>query len=413
MECSQNKGDHEGDNLMNDFNLDEKYLLETDKEMKDVISLAENQDKTKNESNKSNQKPVVHLDGDTPILAYIHNLSPLKSSQRNNLYFDLTLQTSQGSYRTVCFSPEKHSKCKSKSESSSPLKLSKYQVKRNTFTNEDEIFINKRTKLDEPREDEINFDIQFPSKSSESATGLAAVNVKDVQATTNLTLVTLTGRVTFQGFEETILKNGKTLRKQEAVFTDNTASIRLVLWEQDINKVESGSFYKLSNTVVREYENEKYLTLNKKSKIESTVAKIERQDDVTGHRSLKSVECPAEGVVSLKRFLSCKKCHVKVAALANKPIIKCSECGLTQLKKKCKERFLANVLFQDGTSTTTLLLFDDKLQQLFNIYKEQNTCDSEFEGIDDDFLMEILLTVEAKVLFNNKRNVVSIEKLST
>ena len=37
----------------------------------------------------------------------------------------------------------------------------------------------------------------------------------------------------------------------------------------------------------------------------------------------------------------------------------------------------------------------------------------EFEGIDDDLLMEILLTVEAKVAFDSKRNVVSIEKLSS
>jgi hypothetical protein len=34
---------------------------------------------------------------------------------------------------------------------------------------------------------------------------------------------------------------------------------RLVLWEQDIDKVVSASFYKLSTAVVREYEGDKYL----------------------------------------------------------------------------------------------------------------------------------------------------------
>jgi hypothetical protein len=77
---------------------------------------------------------------------------------------------------------------------------------------------------------------------------------------------------------------------------------RLVLWEQDIDKVVSASFYKLSRAVVREYEGDKYLTFNKKSTIEKTTANIERQDEVGVQRPLKSVECPAEGVVSLKRF---------------------------------------------------------------------------------------------------------------
>jgi hypothetical protein len=48
---------------------------------------------------------------------------------------------------------------------------------------------------------------------------------------------------------------------------------QLVLWEQDIDKIVSASFYKLSRAVVREYEGDKYLTLNKKSTIEKTTAK--------------------------------------------------------------------------------------------------------------------------------------------
>ncbi|CAB4010748.1 ATP-dependent DNA helicase PIF1 [Paramuricea clavata] len=145
---------------------------------------------------------------------------------------------------------------------------------------EEEIFINKRSKLDKPCEDEIDFDIQLPSKPSECEMSCGVTNIKDILDTVNSTLVNVTGRITFQSFEETILKNGKTLWKQEAIFTDSTASVRLVLWEQDIDKVVSASFYKLSRTVVREYEGDKYLTLNKKSTIEETTASTERQDEV-------------------------------------------------------------------------------------------------------------------------------------
>lgn len=94
------------------------------------------------------------------MIGYVHNLSEIKTSQRNNLYFDMSLQTQDKLYRAVCFSPENHQQCKTTCESSSPIKLTKYQLKRNTFTDQDEIHINKRTRLFEPSSHEINFDIR-------------------------------------------------------------------------------------------------------------------------------------------------------------------------------------------------------------------------------------------------------------
>ena len=85
-------------------------------------------------------------------------------------------------------------------------------------------------------------------------------------------------------------------------------------------------------------------------------------------------------------------------------IAKCRKCNLTLLKTKRKKRFLAKVLFEDGKSIRTLLLLDDKLEKLFKIYKEQNTCPTEFHALDDNLLMEILLTVKAKVVFNTENN---------
>ena len=76
------------------------------------------------------------------------------------MYFDMTLQTKNGTYRSVCFSPEKHSGLSSNYESSSPVKISKFQLKRNQRSNDDEIHINKRTKLENPQESEVIFDIQ-------------------------------------------------------------------------------------------------------------------------------------------------------------------------------------------------------------------------------------------------------------
>ena len=57
------------------------------------------------------------------------------------------------------------------------------------------------------------------------------------------------------------------------------------------------------------------------------------------------------------------------------------------------------------------MLFDDKLKQLYEIYQEQTNTPNNLETLDDDDIMEFLLTVEAKVFYNGKKNVISIQKL--
>ena len=142
------------------------------------------------------------------------------------------------------------------------------------------------------------------------------------------------------------------MRKQEGVFTDNSASVRVVLWQNDIDRIKSGCHYKISRAVVKEYEGNKYITLNRKSDIkESSVA--------------------------------------------------------------VQQRFTAQTLFKnDKDEATSLLLFDDKLKQLVKIYEQQNNMQAidlhALDTLDDDTWMEILLTVNAKVFFNQKRNVVSV-----
>ena len=68
-------------------------------------------------------------------------------SKNDNAYFDMKLQTSTNRYRAIRFSPGKHATFKRKFESDSPIRMSKFQLKVNQRDNEEEIIINKRTKL--------------------------------------------------------------------------------------------------------------------------------------------------------------------------------------------------------------------------------------------------------------------------
>ena len=71
---------------------------------------------------------------------------------------------------------------------------------------------------------------------------------------------------------------------------------------------------------------------------------------------------------------------------------------------------MANVMFGKADSTVSLLLFDDKLKQQHNIYKRQTNTEETFDNLDDDTLMEFLLTVEASVFYNAKKNVLSVSE---
>ena len=63
------------------------------------------------------------------------------------------------------------------------------------------------------------------------------------------------------------------------------------------------------------------------------------------------------------------------------------------------------------SSTVSLILFEEKLKSLYNLFVEQNMhFSTEFENLTGEELMEIILTVEATVVYNGKRNILSIKE---
>eukprot|EP00794_Sanderia_malayensis_P014751 gene14751-16293_t len=102
------------------------------------------------------------------IIGYVHNLSNLKTSASNNPYFDLTLQTPEKTYRTVCYSPEKHQIMKRTSKSASPVKIGKFHFQMNNITHREEINLNKRSKLEDAPEQDITFEYDQSLKKKDA-----------------------------------------------------------------------------------------------------------------------------------------------------------------------------------------------------------------------------------------------------
>ena len=70
----------------------------------------------------------------------------------------MQLQMKDKMFRAVCFSAEKHNQFKARLEASSPVKLIKFWLKRNSWSSEDEIHLNKHSKVEEPKDEETTFD---------------------------------------------------------------------------------------------------------------------------------------------------------------------------------------------------------------------------------------------------------------
>ena len=252
------------------------------------------------------------------MVGYLHNLSPIKTSQNKNQYFSLNFQTNSQVYCAVCFSPEKHSVLKRKLESSSPVKINRFQLKKNLKTEKEELILHKRTRIEDPDESEMVFDVQKIEETVEAIDS----SVEEIQDKQNNTLVNIAGRVLFNGKPETVNVRGKTLTKQEAMFTDNSGSLRLVLWEQDTRRIKSGQCYNLSNVAIKEFNGTNYLTLTKYSNAtEATKLNITRHDDVPDNIQQVQVQFPPEGINYVQSYLSCNKCHSKVID-SDKKIIK-------------------------------------------------------------------------------------------
>ena len=109
----------------------------------------------------------------------------------------------------------------------------------------------------------------------------------------------------------------------------------------------------------------------------------------------KTVQTPANGVTSIQRFMSRFKCKTKTVLTENE-LVKCSECGQAQLKAKCPTRLFSTVEFLiDDSDEVTLNLFEDKLQTIYELYREQHDITKDFNELTDDNIILICLKVSS------------------
>ncbi|MEK6954440.1 MAG: OB-fold nucleic acid binding domain-containing protein [Candidatus Micrarchaeota archaeon] len=92
------------------------------------------------------------------------------------------------------------------------------------------------------------------------------MNISELKAGTGN--IEVTGEITNLEAPREINKMGRTLRVANATLKDSSGTITLVLWNDDIDKVQMGNMVKIANGYVNTWQDKTQLTLGKFGKME-------------------------------------------------------------------------------------------------------------------------------------------------
>lgn len=190
-------------------------------------------------------------------------------------------------------------------------------------TSKFDIRVSATTQVTTPQK-QLTFRYEAPVETQDKIGSLSKLNIYQK--------VCVQAKVLEKGEPEQITtKLNKTLLKCDAIIGDNTGTIKLTLWEQDISKINATNSYRMTNLTIREFENCKTLTSSYDSTFEQITDIGQIRDDnsqsltesETVNATLLSVSCS-----SMNSCVSCKKnlppLNTDIAT------VKCLNCGMRQ-----------------------------------------------------------------------------------
>ena len=159
------------------------------------------------------------------------------------------------------------------------------------------------------------------------------------------------------------VSGGKT--KQDITVADSTSTSRLTLWQENVDTLTQNQSYHLSNMVVREYQNQKYLSM---ARIGTTIEPIDDIGDVVPlsddpNNSFEITDATLVGVIQLDSYQACMNCKARVETV-NPPIGNCSKCSMLQRIDKCAKQLSAKLLFDSAGSNISLHAFTSILLKI-------------------------------------------------
>ena len=334
------------------------------------------------------------------IIAYVHNLSPLKRNKWNTIdYTTLTLQTDATTTQpALCYSKTKRKLLHEHETKRAPIKISRY-MKSGDKT---KLVINDKTLLAKP--DDMDYTFQYYDDADQPVTPLSDLLKDDASKEDNITVCAKVVKVSDP--KNAVTQHSRGIKVSEVTLLDTTGTMTLDLWNEQIAQVQIDCVYRLTSLSTSYWNDSKKLssTINTaiKQSFQPDLCSLQfKESDDTGLQNKHTIIVPVISTVEqVQRYKSCCNCKKRIIQLES--IVKCSYCSHMMRASSCPTKLYVNVNVEVADQKKTLTIFDDILKATLGELDDQSV----------DTIAKQLLLENISITFNNKNVVTKMEVTS-
>jgi uncharacterized CHY-type Zn-finger protein len=333
-----------------------------------------------------------------------------KAGKSEKHYFNFTAQCEDKARRGVCFSAERRSEMHALAQTKRPVKIENVDL-RNSYR--DEITVKKFTKITPVEKCKFVFSQELSSSSD------AIMSISSVSKLAKEQLVSIKAEVVQVSSVKKISTSFKgELRKQDVIVRDSTSSIKIVMWEDNVDCVEVEKTYEFTNLRVKGSEYDRYLNTPQNERFSAKLCTAIEQELVAVDSYLlesgKSVTVTGK-IVAFKEAMkmhTCIVCHKMVTIKPGGVLAFCQLCKMTQSKAGCQLQWKLKVVVQDQNQKTRPVYLD--MPQ--NILVEMTSTFSRpinLESCSEDELLSYVLSADKtwKFTYDSKNEITGFEVL--
>ena len=331
------------------------------------------------------------------------SLSPVKSCKNkpDKSYFDGRFSDGKKCVRIVSFDPKQHERLMQMSQSTrKPVALKECVIQESIYDKKLEVKILPQTRIiSSPKKMEVgDKDSYEPGCLEMSSLGnMGSVSLND--------MVICSGKVVKVEKPCQVMSRGqdkKQLTKQDCTFADAKGSVRIVLWEGDVGRLDSGKSYKISKMKVRMFDGIKYLSLAQDAVVDEIPdIGLVATGDVGGAGFNKEICGNVIGLQGIEEYQSCILCNAKI-----EPTLggsgQCTKCLAMLQLSACNDQVVARLIVKG---------VDEKVYRLTAFKKEITLICQDSEEIQWEKKLLSMSNVKMKFIVNQRDIITDVERL--
>ena len=175
--------------------------------------------------------------------------------------------------------------------------------------------------------------------------------------------------------KQTIIKDTVSRYKCDTLVADETESIKLVLWEDKIDKVFTGRSYNFKNVTVRVFDDTKHLNTN-----ESTlISEIEDIPNIQmDNPQIKDNLLVGKIVgVDIKKSTCCVACNEVLPTNLLDDMFTCKNCNITTMTSLCNTKVICQIVLKTSKNVSTYTCFNDAILSFLRKIKCEKSSEME------------------------------------